>query len=248
MNGCKKCNEPVDGNYCPVCGRPATLKKIDGRYIMNEIGDVLFVNSGLLYTIKSLIIKPGETVRHYIREDRSRLVRPVTFLVITSLIYAIVNYFFTTEMKDNSFFINPFINAKVEGLPAVTFIFRWMAENFAYSNIITGLFMAFGVKIFFRKINFNLFEIFIFLCFANGISTLFLSLGSILQSITHWDLIKISSLVSMIYLIWATGQFMNRKKVASYIKSFLSYVAGSLIFAAFIVLIGIIVDFVTGSL
>jgi len=244
MNNCKKCNEPVHGNYCSNCGCPTTLKKIDGRYIINEIGDVLFVNSGLFYTIKSLITKPGKTVRYFIAEDRSRYVRPITFLVITSLFYAIVKYFFQIELKENTYYVNPFFDISVEGLPTSSLILFWMAENYVYSGIITGLFMTFGVKIVFRKIDYNLFEIFILLCFVSGISTLFLSVCTIFQSLTHLNILKLLPPIVMGYLIWATGQFLGEKKIANYIKSFLSYILGVLMFVVLIVLVGILIDVV----
>jgi hypothetical protein len=244
MNNCIKCNEPVHGNYCSSCGYPVELKKIDGRYILNEIGDVFLVNSGMFYTIKSLITKPGKTVRHFITEDRSQCVRPITFLVVTSLFYAIVNYFFHIEMKDNTFDVNLFFDIKVEGLPTAIFIFGWMTENFAYSGILTGLFMALGVKIFFRKADYNLFEIFVLICFVSGISTLFITVSTIIQSITHLNLRGISSIITLVYFIWATGQFFGMKKAGSYIKSLLSYFFGILIFASIIVLVSFLIDFV----
>lgn len=244
MNKCKKCNEPAYDNYCSNCGYPTELRKINGRYIIHEIGDVLFVNSGMFYTIKRLIIKPGETVRHFIQEDRSQYVRPITFLVVTSLIYAIVNYFFPIEPEDSAYYVNPFFYIGVEGLPTASFVFNWMAENFAYSGIITGIFMAFGVKIFFRKTDYNLYEIFVLFCFVCGISTLFLSVMTIVQGITNWDLMKISSLISLAYLIWATGQFFGMKKAGNYVKALLSYFFGILIFTFIITLVSFLIDYV----
>ena len=52
------------------------------------------------------------------------------------------------KCNENTFYFNPMFNAKVEGSPTTSLLFGWMTENFAYSNILSGLFMAFGVKIF----------------------------------------------------------------------------------------------------
>ena len=242
MNNCKKCNEPLYGNYCSNCGYPATLKKINGRYIINEIRDVLFINSGLFYTIKSMVIKPGKTVRHFIAEDRSRYIRPITFIVITSLIYAVVDYF--CHIESNEFYINPFLNIGVSGVPVASAILKWLTENFAYSNILSGLFMALGIKIFFRKVNYNLFEIFTLLCFVTGIMTLFFSVCTIFQALTNWDIIKYATPLAMIYPTWAIGQFFDRKKVISYIKAFISYIFGTIMLAVLIVLSGILIDII----
>ncbi len=244
MNHCKKCNKPIDGNFCPSCGYPATLRKIDGRYIISEIGDVLFVNSRFFYTIKSLVIKPGKTVRHFITEDRSLLVRPITFLVVTSLIYTVINYFFPIE--DNTFRINPLTEIQVSGDTVTSLILNWMIENFAYSSILTGLFMALGIKLFFRKEGYSLSEIFIFMCFITGISTLFTSVATILQGITHLNFLKYLSHLIMFYYVWATGQFYGQKKVVSYIKAFGAYFLGALILVALILLIGTAIDMIIG--
>jgi hypothetical protein len=38
------------------------LRRIDGTYIINEISSVIFLDKGILYTIKELLIRPGDTV------------------------------------------------------------------------------------------------------------------------------------------------------------------------------------------
>jgi hypothetical protein len=147
-------------------------------------------------------------------------------------------------MKDNTYSVNPFFDIGVEGLPTAIFIFSWMTENFAYSGILTGFFMAFGIKIFFRKADYNLFEIFVLICFVSGISTIFLSLVTILQNVTHLNLMGISSIITLVYFIWATGQFFGMKKAGSYIKSLLSYFFGMLMFTSIIVLVSFLIDFI----
>lgn len=247
MNHCKKCNAPVHDNYCSACGYPTTIKRINGRYIINEIGEVLFVNNGMFHTIKHLVIRPGETVRQYIAEDRSRCVRPISFIVVTSLLYALISYFFPIHLKEGVFYLNPFLDVQIEGLPTASRILSWLADNFAYSNILTGLFMAFSVSLFFRKTGYNLYEIFVLFCFICGVSTLFLSISTIVQNISHWDIMKASSYIALIYLVWATGQFFGMKKVKSYVKAFFSYLLGMLMVGAVVVLIGFLVDFVIHS-
>ena len=215
---CKKCNEPLLGNYCYNCGRPTTLKRIDRQYLIDEIADFLLANRGMIYTIKKVLIKPGESVRDFISEDRYRFVKPVTFLIITSLIYTLVNHFFHIGIKDIV------SNAdELEGYAAALFV-NWIMENSGYWALILGFFMAFWIRLFFRKAGYNLYEIFILLCFVNGITMLFSTVAAILQGITHLKLIQTSGFIGIIYSIWAIGQFFDRKKAASYIKALLSYI------------------------
>lgn len=73
------------------------LKRIDGHYIAHEIEHILHFERGILYTVKGLLIAPGASVRQFINENRSRLVKPIIFIIITSLIYSVVNHFFHIE-------------------------------------------------------------------------------------------------------------------------------------------------------
>ena len=94
---CKNCDTEVIQNYCPNCGQPAQLKRINGHYITHEIEHVLHFERGILYTIRELLTNPGENVRHYISENRSRLVKPIIFIIVTSLLYSISTQFFHIE-------------------------------------------------------------------------------------------------------------------------------------------------------
>ena len=61
---------------------------------------------------------------------------------------------------------------------------------------------------------------------------------------TQVGLIYPASLLSMIYTIWAIGQFFDKKKIGSYIKATLSFVLGVFIFAIAITMIAIFIDIV----
>ena len=224
INICKNCNEPVTGNFCSHCGQPAKLKRIDGQYVISEIGDFFLANRGMVYTIKNVLISPGKSVRQFISENRFHFVKPVTFLFITALFYALISNFF--DIHTSMIYQGP------EGI--VKFVMYWLIEHPGYMHIIVGFFLAFWIKIFFRKSGYNLFEIYVLFCFAFGITTLFHSLVMIIQGITHWDLINFSGFMGAVYVAWAIGQFFDGKKASSYIKAFLSYILGFLTFGTLV--------------
>ena len=228
MNSCKNCDETVNGNYCANCGQAAELKRIDRSYIISEIANSLSVEKGMLYTIRKMLISPGESVRQYITEDRSRYVKPITFVIITSLIYTIVCHLFHVDAKE----INQQMFGQTESLeefPAGSLLTNWIIDNSGYVSIIIGFLMAFWVKLLFRKYGYNLFEIFVLFCYISGITTLLSSVFFIIQGIARLELIFATHLITAIYTIWAIGQFFDKKKAGSYIKAFLSYVLGFLI-------------------
>ncbi|MBA5792635.1 DUF3667 domain-containing protein [Flavobacterium sp. xlx-214] len=235
---CKNCNNEVNSKYCPNCGQPTEVKRIDGHYIVHEITHLLHFEKGILYTIKQLLINPGKTIRKFILEDRSRLVKPVVFIIITSLVFSLVAHFFHIES---------FVSYEdVQNTSTANKIFKWGDINSGYTNIIIGVFIALWIKLFFQKSNFNLYEILILLCFVTGMSMLFFSVFAFLQGIIHFELMKISGIIGIIYCTWAIGQFFDKGKVLSYIKAFFAYVLGMMSFSLVVVIIGTLIDKLIG--
>lgn len=142
---CKNCNTEVNLNFCPNCGQPTKLKRIDGHYIVHEIEHVLHFERGILYTIRELITNPGQSIRNYLSENRSRLVKPIIFIIVTSLIYSLSINFFHIEDQ----------YVKFEGGKLTTpfKIFKWIQGHYGYANIIMGIFITFWLKLFLENIN-----------------------------------------------------------------------------------------------
>ena len=239
MNNCRNCNNPVSKNYCDNCGQPIKLQRIDRGYIIREIANSFNAERGMLYTVKEMLISPGESVKEYITENRSRYIKPIAFVIITSLIYTLVSHFFHIDAQE----FQRQLAGETEQieLPTSILITNWTIEYSGYVTILVGLLMAFWVKLFFRKSGYNLFEIFVLFCYVSGISTLLSSVIFIIQGLTQLSLIYPATLLTMIYSIWATGQFFDGRKAGSYIKAFLSYTLGWLIFS---ISIGIVIVFI----
>ncbi|MCL2682177.1 MAG: DUF3667 domain-containing protein [Bacteroidales bacterium] len=243
MDTCKNCTNPVTGNYCSNCGQSAKMRRIDKHYIFKEIGDFFCANKGLLYTIKGMLLRPGKSVRQFVAEDRYRFVKPITFVIITSLIYTVINHFFQMGIKDYTIHLDT-----PESL-TTNLIMEWIIIKYpGYFNIFMGFFIAFWIKLFFRKSNYNLFEIFILVCFVTGITSLGTSVIVILQKITSLDLIQPLNLLLIIYFIWATGQFFGEKIAKNYVKASLAYMVGLLVFGISVAIIGTIIDVFNGNL
>ena len=242
MNSCGNCNEQVNGNYCSICGQSVPLQRIDGNYIFREIANSFNAERGMLYTARKMLISPGESVRHYITKDRRRYVKPITFVIITSLFYTLVSHFFHVDAKE--FQRQLAGEAELLELPTQDILLNWTIDYSGYMTIVIGLFVAFWVKLFFRKYSYNLFEIFVLFCYISGNSTLFSSAVFIIQGFTHWNLISTTSTIASIYTIWAIGQFFDKRKTGSYIKAFLSYILGVLTFSISITIFAVFIDIV----
>jgi Protein of unknown function (DUF3667) len=234
MTNCKNCNTEITQNYCPNCGQPAVLKRIDGHYIVHEIVHILHFEKGILYTIRELLLQPGKSIHQFLTENRSRLVKPIFFIIVTSLVYTLVNHFFHVE--------DGYVKYSDTKESSTVLIFKWIQNHYGYANIIMGVFIAFWLKIFFRSKGFNFFEILILMCFVMGMAMLIYALFAALQGITHVDLMQMAGIVGLLYSSWAIGQFFNQWKLSSYIKSFVAYILGMITFGLAAVLLGMLLD------
>jgi hypothetical protein len=231
---CKNCNAEFTQNYCPNCGQATKIKRIDGRYILKEIGEILNFERGFFFTVRELLLRPGENVRNFISYNRGRLVKPIIFIIVTSLIYSLVNHFFQIE--------DGYVKFGEEKQSTTGHIFKWVQEHYGYANIIMGIFIALWTQLFFRKYRYNFFEILILLCFVMGIGMLFFAVFAIFQGLTHLDIMQFSGVLAFIYATWAIGQFFDKSKFLNYAKAFISYFLGFLTFSLTVILIGTLID------
>ena len=236
MTNCVNCDTPISENYCPNCGQPAQLKRIDGRYIIHEIEHILHFEKGILFTIRELLIRPGKNIRHFLSKDRGRLVKPIIFIIVTSLIYTLINHFFQIE--------DGYVKFEETKKSTTSLIFKWIQDHYGYSNIIMGVFIAFWTKIFFKKYSYNFYEILILLCFVMGMGMLFFSFFALLKGLTQIDLMQVASVVAIIYFAWAIGQFFDKKKGINYVKAFISYLLGMITFIILVLLTGTLTDLI----
>lgn len=231
---CKKCQSEAAQNYCPVCGFRITQTRIDGMYLLQEISSVLSFEKGFLLTIRELLTNPGRSVQEFIREDRNRLVKPIVFLIVTSLIYTIFNNIFSFE--------DSYAKFSDANQTATSQLSQWIQGNYGYANIIMAIFIAGWTKLFFRKHEVNIFEILVLLCFVMGMGMLIYSLFGLVQSYTNVKLMQVAGIVGFIYLTWAIGQFYGKEKIINYVKAFFAYLLGMLTFSISVLTIGAIID------
>jgi hypothetical protein len=226
---CNRCGSQISDFFCSNCGQAKELK-----YVLSEIGDVLNFDRGILLTIRELLIRPGGSIQKFISEDRSRLVKPVIFIIICSLIYTIAQQIFHFE--------DGYVNYQNSGDSTSFKLFAWVQENYGYANILMAVFISVWIKIFFRKKGYNFFEILILLCFVMGIGMLMYTIFGVLETVINIKLLKIGGIVGFIYSSWAIGHFFDKRKVLSYFKGFIAYILGMISFSFTLVLVGYLID------
>lgn len=239
MSTCKNCGGEAEKNYCPNCGQSVRLKRIDGHYLQHEIEHVLHFEKGIFYTVRELLIRPGQNIRDFLKGERSRLVKPVIFIIITSLIYSIITHFFHID--------DGYIKIEEANKTSITIINNWIRTHYGYSNVLMGICIALWLKLFFRKSDYNFFEILILLCFVMGTGMLLLAFSSLIEGITKVPLLQIVSKLAVAYCIWAIGQFFEPRKIMSYVKALSAYLLGMATFGGLTFLLGYLVDMISKS-
>lgn len=222
--------------YCQNCGQLNQVKRIDGKYIMSELGSIFNFEKGILFTVKELLIRPGASIQTFVLQDRNKLVKPIVYIVVCSLFYTLLQSFLRFE--------DGYVNYSFQGGEASTmeFLLNWVSSNYGYANLIMAIFIALWIRIMFKKSQFNMFEILILLCFVMGTAMLIFSFIGLLDSLVAFQILDKGFLLGFLYTAWAIGQFFDRKKFLSYVKAFFAYFLGVLTFSFAVLLTGLIID------
>jgi len=235
MNNCTNCNTELNGNFCSNCGQSAKLERIDGHFIKHEIKQVIQFEKGVFYTIKELLVRPGQNIREYISENRNRLVKPIVFIIFSSLIYTLIEHYL--QIRD------VYVGYEGPEENTTSTIFKWIQGNYGYANIIMGFFITVWTRLLFRKHHYNFYEILTLLCYVMGMVMLIFSLFAAIEGLTKIGFMQYASFVGVVYTSWAIGHFFE-KKITNYLKAFTAYMLGTSTFAFTVFLLGTLIDLI----
>jgi hypothetical protein len=216
----------------------STLERIDRKYIWNEISSVLNFDKGIFYTVRELIIRPGKTVREFLIYDRKRLVKPIIFVIFSSLLFIICQEIFGFQIGR--------VTENIDSL-GVQKAFEWVGKNFGIVNILLSFFTGFWIRLFYLKSKFNIYEIFILMFFTIGIGNLIFTIFGIIESGTGLNGNILSYLTTLLYSAWAIGNFFNKKSFWAFLKGLLAYIFGTTTGSFLVVLTGILMDLINKS-
>lgn len=232
MPVCINCSTQTDTDFCPNCGVSQHIHRIDKHYIAHELKHVLFhVEKGFLYTLKELTLRPGYIIHEYVRGNRSKIYKPISFLIICSVIYTLVNHYLGPKTV---------ISAQQGN---VALVFKWITDHYSYSNLIETFFLAFGLSLFFRKQPYNYFENLVLVSYINGY---LMFLGAVLILLGYVTGIKsvnsIFLLLGILYTVWGITRFYKQSAVFIYIKVFIAYLFGFILLILAATAVGNILD------
>jgi Protein of unknown function (DUF3667) len=239
MTNCENCYNQISENYCPNCGQSAKLKRIDKHYISHEFLHLLHFEKGFFYTIKALLLKPGDSIKEFLFKNRDMHMKPVPFLILTALLFTLVLHYTHVDKIYNDQI------KLLSGKTKIYDILHWMEGHHGYANLLNGFFIALSIKLFYRKYQYNLFEIIVLLCFVIGQSTFLLTIITLFWGLLNPTMYQmIGGIVNLGYSTWAIGQFFDNSKIWGFIKSFFVITFGFLLTYLTVIVLGLTADFI----
>jgi len=100
---CADCGAPVTGPYCGACGQAFPTHRLSLRHLAFEVPHAIFhFDHGVLPTLYRLAVRPGITINAYLNGRRKRLTNPLTLLLLTTGLYALLSIMALPPVADAS--------------------------------------------------------------------------------------------------------------------------------------------------
>lgn len=219
---CKNCNNIVKNNYCDTCGQPIKTDRIDSQYLFHELQhSILHVDKGIFFTIKELIIHPGEAIANYLQGKRVNYFKPFGFVVILATIYGFIAHFLNAvpevEITDRTKELNdPTRNINIQ-------IFEWIYSHYSLCMLFSIPILSLSTFLVYKRYNYNYFEHIVIHAYIIGmhciIYTLLLPLLSIVSPFYYNN---IAYILSLIYSLWVYTQlFKSGNRIKTFLSAFL---------------------------
>lgn len=234
---CKNCNHPLEGNFCSNCGQSSQTERINMRYLVHDfLHGVLHVDKGLFYTIKELLIRPGQMLRSYIKGKRVQHFRPLGFLFLMATIYAFLTIFLDISISYENSWMSDGSNEIAENSQIIN---KWVVEHYGIANLLLLPITALATFLVFRKEHFNYGEHLIINTYITGIVifALILSLPILFLFKEQSIAIHLQLILSMLVYIY---MYMSVFTSYSLWSRFLRVILFSIVIMFFLLLIGTI--------
>jgi hypothetical protein len=159
IHNCKSCGFSGTENYCSRCGQSFMTKRISLKTLLQDIFHFFtYLDKGFGYTLKQLIIAPGNMQRSYIEGDRIKHQKPFAMFFICATFYAFIRYWiFNTLIKyyhadiiSETRFVHEYIVLTfIILLPVYVIITYLFFYNSGYNYAEIGVLMLYILSVFF---------------------------------------------------------------------------------------------------
>lgn len=209
---CKNCDNRFEGQYCNVCGQSSKVERINSHYLMNEISNNFFqLDRGFFFTARALFTRPGQCVGDFLMGKRRRYAKPLTYLLLTATLYAIVTYLLGLNTFSQDFATGFAIGVSDKGSEhghEIVNALNWLAEKYAYTVLFTLPFFSLGSYVAFFKSGHNYFEHVILNMYITGQQMLvYLCLSFFVIKDNMTEILPLAG--GIIFNFWAFYQFFK---------------------------------------
>lgn len=243
---CKNCEHLFQGNYCSNCGQKTNTVRLNWHYVQDELKyTFLHVNKGLLYTIKQLFTRPGDTVREFLEGKRVHHYKPILLLFVLAGINGLLMHFLPAE----EFMYPQGSSAQAtKQMQQGKIFYEWLTKHYAMYELLVLPLYALCSWLAFKKFGYNYIENIIINCFATSqrlvIGMLFFPLQYLLKSSPYLMAVSFLTMVPTLgYTVWMILQLYNKQDPGTVILRMLLFVF-NLVVSFFLLLVLTIIGFV----
>jgi Protein of unknown function (DUF3667) len=97
---CPTCRKPGEGEYCSHCGEDLHPDRITIRYVLVQFMEIFtgFESNRLLHTFREMALRPGTTIRRYLRGTRQAFYNPVDYALLMGGLSILLSLFFNESI------------------------------------------------------------------------------------------------------------------------------------------------------
>lgn len=211
MKKCLNCSKPVYDEYCPHCGQKKSTHRFRFKSFMTTdfVQGILQLNGKFPYTIKSLLTRPGHSVREYIEGKRI-----VFFNGFSLLLILVAVNFIILEVNGATFseFLKTLTQSSERGIVDLGGLIMANLKSLALLPILS---MALASYLLFKKAKQNYFEHIVLNTYLSAGLMIFSLPVSILISIVGADIFVGTAILYLIqilmtgYHIWFLYQYFS---------------------------------------
>src|SRR6478736_1543240 len=92
---CLNCNANLAGKFCSNCGQDSNTHRINSHFLWHDIQHGLtHVDKGMLFTIKELFTRPGNSIRQFLEGKRIKHFKPISLVIILAGAYGFLSHYY----------------------------------------------------------------------------------------------------------------------------------------------------------
>ncbi len=220
----------LSGNFCSQCGQKGNLGRITFKETLNSFMSASFALEGpLFYTIKGLILKPGDVFREYFSGKRKTYYKPVAFFILMTALYIILRTMINFDPLEGQVAIDPSSNELPRSVVKTRQAARFMVAHINHIMFFLVFSIAVITKLFFWKKQ-NLAEYIAMGFYISGMYILFGIPLMFISKYSSFNANEIQLILLAIYILFCIGSFFKKRSFRNIVTYFFTSILSILLY------------------